>query len=162
MKVKLGKEDALKGLIEKFKAEHSSLIQSAKAAHQAATHEESKAEDRHDTFAIEASYLAAGQAARVEELNRTILEFETYLTGTARTEAISIGSLIIFDCDGETNYAFLAHHGGGTKLQINGASVQVISPTSPLGDELFGRIKDEEFEIELRGQLKPYKIIDIS
>lgn len=157
--MKLSKEAVLKGFIEKFKAEHQALVQSAKAAHQAATHEESKAEDRHDTFAIEASYLAAGQAARVDELDQTIQEFESFLAGSAHHSSISLGDLVTYECDGITLHAFLAKNGGGTKLQIDGATVQVISPTSPLGDELMGRNTGEEFELELRGITKEYKIL---
>ncbi len=157
--MKPSKEAVLKGFIEKFKAEHAALIQSAKAAHQAATHEESKAEDRHDTFAIEASYLAAGQAVRVEELNQTILEFENFLTGTNQHDTITVGDLVTYACDGSTTHAFLAKNGGGTKLSIDGVTVQVISPTSPLGDELMGRKLGEEFELELRGSVRDYRIL---
>ena len=152
------KEAVLKAFAEKFKAEHAALIQSAKAAHQAATHEESKAEDRHDTFAIEASYLAAGQALRVQELEKTIEEFEGYLAGTAQHPAIDAGDLVSYECDGTVTHAFLAKNGGGTRLQINGATVQVISPTSPLGEELLGLKPGDEFEVELRGQTKTYRI----
>jgi hypothetical protein len=157
--MKPSKEAVLKGFIQKFRDEYNALVQSAKAAHQAATHEESKAEDRHDTFAIEASYLAAGQAARVDELDQTILEFEGYLAGTPNHPTISIGDLVTYECDGLVTHAFLAKNGGGTKLQINGTTVQVISPTSPLGDELIGRNTADEFELELRGNTKEYKIL---
>src|SRR5581483_11142644 len=44
--------------------ELATLMQAAKAAHEAATHEESKAEDQHDTRGLEASYLAGSGAAR--------------------------------------------------------------------------------------------------
>ena len=64
--------------IQKFEEEISALTQSAKAAHEAATHEESKSEDKHDTRAIEASYLAAGQAARLAELEKGLEEFRKY------------------------------------------------------------------------------------
>jgi transcription elongation GreA/GreB family factor len=157
--MKTSKEAVLKGFIEKFKAEHAALIRSAKAAHQAATHEESKAEDRHDTFAIEASYLAAGQAVRVEELDRTIVEFESFLAGTSPHDQIAVGDLVTYECEGATTHAFLAKNGGGTKLTLDGVTVQVISPTSPLGDELMGRKAGEEFELELRGSVRDYRIL---
>jgi transcription elongation GreA/GreB family factor len=153
------KEAVIKGFIEKFRAEHAALIQSAKAAHQAATHEESKAEDRHDTFAIEASYLAAGQAVRVEELDRTIVEFESFLAGTSHHDTITVGDLVTYECDGAITHAFLAKNGGGTKLTVDGITVQVISPTSPLGDELMGRKTGEDFELELRGQVREYRVL---
>jgi hypothetical protein len=157
--MKPSKEAVLKGFIEKFKAEHAALIQSAKAAHQAATHEESQAEDRHDTFAIEASYLAAGQAVRVEELDRTIVEFESFLAGTSPRSTIAVGDLVSYACEGAITHAFLAKNGGGTKLTLDGVTIQVISPTSPLGDELIGRKAGEEFELELRGSVRDYRIL---
>jgi hypothetical protein len=64
------KGEVLMRFLEQVSSEIAALTASARAAHQAATHEESKAEDRHDTFAIEASYLAAGQSARVMELEK--------------------------------------------------------------------------------------------
>src|ERR1035437_4898036 len=92
----LSKELIIKGFIQKFGSELAALTQSARAAHLAATHEESKAEDRHDTFAIEASYLAAGQAVRVAELEKTLQEFEGYLTSGTTHTGISQGSLISY------------------------------------------------------------------
>src|SRR3954466_4202199 len=53
--------------------ELATLMQAAKAAHEAATHEESKAEDQHDTRGLEASYLAGAQAQRAAELHAQLL-----------------------------------------------------------------------------------------
>lgn len=137
--MKLDKDVVIKNFLEKFEAELSALVQSAKAAHAAATHEESKAEDRHDTFAIEASYLAAGQATRVAELEKTIQEFDSFLSHRSSTKLIS------YVCDGNTSHALFATLGGGSKIQLNDQiTIQVLSVKSPLGEELMLAKEGEE------------------
>ena len=157
----LSKELIIKEFIQKFESERSSLIQSAKAAHAAATHEESKAEDRHDTFAIEASYLAAGQAVRVAELEKTIQEFEGYLTSGSSHTKIYPGALVTYQLDGQTFHVFVAMLGGGAKIQSDGNTIQVLSLQSPLGETLDGYKTGEEIEFEVRGVEKTYKVISI-
>lgn len=159
--MQLSKELVLKSFLEKFNTEHASLIQSARAAHLAATHEESKAEDRHDTFAIEASYLAAGQATRVAELERTLQEFETYLSGTGNPDQVTLGKLITYESERIISHVFFAVLGGGCKIQIASHSVQVLSIQSPLGEELQNAKVGDTIIFELRGIEKLYKILAI-
>ena len=52
------------------------LTAAARSTHEAATHEENKAENDKDTRAIEAGYLAGAQADRVRELQGAITAFE--------------------------------------------------------------------------------------
>src|SRR4051812_3963394 len=68
-------------VVERLMAERESLVSAARAAHEAATHAESKPEDQYDTRGLEASYLAAAQARRVEEIDRAI---QVFRTGTAK------------------------------------------------------------------------------
>ena len=157
----LSKELIIKGFIRKFGSELEALVQSAKAAHLAATHEESKAEDRHDTFAIEASYLAAGQAVRVAELEKTLQEFEAYLSAGVTHAKITLGALITYQLDRQTFHAFVAMLGGGSKIQIDATTIQVLSLQSPLGETLEGYKSGEEIEFEVRGVEKTYKVISI-
>ncbi len=158
----LSKELIIKGFIEKFRSELSALIQSAKAAHAAATHEESKAEDRHDTFAIEASYLAAGQATRVAELEKTLQEFEGYLSSTTNAPSIFRGALFSYELEGQIHHAFCALLGGGSKIQQGTATISVLSLQSPLGEALEGSKIGEAIEFEVRGVDKIYKILSIA
>lgn len=162
MAANLSKEVIIKAFIEKFQGELSALIQSAKAAHSAATHEESRAEDRHDTFAIEASYLAAGQAARVEELQKTVQEFEGYLASNSHAPQIGKGSLVNYELDGVSHFAFFSIHGGGSKIQIGSTSIQILSLKSPIGEELEQAKAGDSVEFEIRGVEKSYEIISVS
>ena len=58
------KQAIIDRLVEKLQSEAEALVRAAQAAHEAATHEESRAEDHHDTRGLEASYLAGAQAQR--------------------------------------------------------------------------------------------------
>ena len=56
------KQKLIEAILLELESELSVLADAAKAAHLAATHEESVAEDPHDTRGVEASYLAGAQA----------------------------------------------------------------------------------------------------
>ncbi len=161
--VKLSKVKVLTRFLEQVSGEIVALTASARAAHQAATHEESKAEDRHDTFAIEASYLAAGQSVRVMELEKVRTELEGYLTGTRESEIVVPGSLLSYESDGVVHWVLMAKSGGGfrTSLGEEGAqalAVQILSTTSPLGSEFLGLRAGDEIEVEIRGSVREFRI----
>jgi len=154
------KRKALPALILHLELELHGLIQSAKAAHLAATHEESRAEDRHDTFAIEASYLAAGQSARVAELKATLLELKQHLEVSANRERIEVGSLVTLSIGGRISLSLLANPGGGTRIQFEGNYLSLVSPLSPLGENLLGLKAGDEFEVEAKSGISLFCVVD--
>ena len=160
------KADVLMRFLEQVSSEIAAQTASALSAHQAATHEESKAEDRHDTFAIEASYLAAGQSARVMELEKVRSELEGYLTGTRESEIVVPGSLLSYESDGVVHWVLMAKSGGGfrTSLGEEGAqalAMQILSINSPLGSELLGLRAGDEIEVEIRGSVREFRIREV-
>src|SRR4051812_18493840 len=70
------KQELIQIIMAQLNSELELITQSAKAAHEAATHEESRAEDSHDTRGLEASYLAGAQMARAEALKKTIASYQ--------------------------------------------------------------------------------------
>ena len=90
--------------------ELESIAQSAKAAHEAATHEESKAEDAHDTRGLEASYLAAGQMARIDSLKKVIASYQFMkLPDFKPSDPIGVGALVELTSAGKTLHCFLVN-----------------------------------------------------
>ena len=55
-------------IIDKLQADLAVAKDALKASHEAATHAESKAENKYDTRGLEAAYLADGQRKRVHEI----------------------------------------------------------------------------------------------
>lgn len=143
-----------------MKAELDAILESAKAAHEAATHEESKAEDAHDTRGLEASYLAGAQLARAENLKRVItaLQFAD-VREFAPKEAIAVGALIELESAGKRGKYFLVNEGGG--ISVSGG-VQVINAKSPLGQELIGKCAGDSVEIVSAGVTREYEILSVS
>lgn len=133
-------------------------------AAEAATHAEAKPENDKDTRALEASYLAAGQAERVRELElaaKLLAGVELKDIGEA-TPICASAVITLENDDGARNVFFMSPHGGGVKLELDGVSIQVVTPQSPLGKALLGRLLGDV--IELRGKanrLREMSIVDV-
>jgi transcription elongation GreA/GreB family factor len=156
------KKQTIEAFIAYFEKELGALVQSAKAAHQAAIHEESKAEDRHDTFAIEASYLAAGQAERVHSLRRTLQELTRFLESAAPAPTrAEPGALLVLESEGKKTYSLLVESGGGAQVKVDGKTVTLISLSSPLGEQLEGLKPTDQFTLETKTGSKAHEILEI-
>jgi len=139
------------------------LTRAAEGAREAATHEENKPENDKDTRAVEAAYLAGAQADRARELDRAaaalaVLDLKRFGPG----DAISAGALALLDQDGAAHWYFLAPQGGGLRAVVDGASVQVITPQSPLGRELLGKAVGDVVEVRVAGKLRSYEITAVA
>jgi transcription elongation GreA/GreB family factor len=160
--VAIHKQQLIDQLVLRLNEEFSTLVQAAKAAHEAATHEESRAEDAHDTRGLEASYLAGAQAARAAELQKLIAMFRQLPIREFKPgEPIAIGALVELESLGKRSIHLIAPSGGGISVATDEGSVQVITPQAPLGDALIGRKTGDEVEIETQGRTREYEVIRI-
>ncbi|NDG84915.1 MAG: hypothetical protein EBX52_07750 [Proteobacteria bacterium] len=156
------KAEVLRSFIQQVDRELAAVVTSARAAHEAATHEETRAEDRHDTFAIEASYLAAGQSTRILELEKVRSELEGYLSGSPKRDRIAPGCLVGYESDGVSHVVLMTKTGGGLKVLVDGVLIQTLSSGSPLGSEFSGLRETDELEVEIRGELLAFRILSVS
>lgn len=162
----MNKAELIEKIETELKRELSTLIVAAKSAHEAATHEESRAEDQHDTRGLEASYLAGAQAARAGEIEHQLQIFQAIpRTPLAAGSKISAGALIELQSEGRKAYCLLSPSAGGLTLEAGDLKIQVITPQSPLGEALLGSRAGEEIEVELNpstGLTRSYKILTVS
>ncbi len=160
----IGKLELIERILVHLSQEVASLQKSARAAHEAATHEESKAEDHHDTRGLEASYLAGAQAARVAELQAIISNFQfSKPRNFAPSDPIAAGALVELECEGRRSWIFLVVQGGGLSLKFEGdRTVQVITPQAPLGDALLGKRAGEAVEVEGQKKSREYEVVSVS
>lgn len=123
-----------------LQSELKALTKAAQESFSAATDPDSKAENKYDTRSLEASYVARGQAQRVEELQAAIQAFENLPNSSSASEPrIGLGALIcLAEPEGQQFY-FIGPAAGGTEIMLDGHEVVVITPTSPLGQKLIGR-----------------------
>jgi transcription elongation GreA/GreB family factor len=137
------------------------LEQAHADAAEGATHAEAKPENDKDTRAIEASYLARGQAMRVEALRTGVAALKVMSTEPLDAEGqVVLGAYVEVEEDDATLRFFLAPEGGGSKLARG--TVQVVTPGSPLGQALLGRREGESFELTLAGRKRELSVTAIA
>jgi transcription elongation GreA/GreB family factor len=123
-----------------------------RAAREGATHEESRPENDKDTRALEQSYLARGEAQRVDELRAAIAEVgDMPLRPFGPDDPIGVGALVSTEDDEGVEARFwIAPHGGGLRM----GGVQVVTPRSPLGRALIGARAGDACELALAGRTR--------
>lgn len=151
-------------LVERLREEANKARAAADTTRSGAIHEENRAEHDKDTRATEASYLARGQAMRVEDLEESIVRIRTLSLGDyGDGRPIGLGALVEVLIDESTRrHFFIAPVGGGETLQIAGQEIRVITPASPVGRALVDRQADDELELKLGGRQRLYEILSVS
>ena len=144
-------------LLVALRADLTVLEKAQAAAREGATHEEAKPENDKDTRALEASYLARGQAQRVRELQDGIRDVEATALRDFKEAPVALGALVIVLQDGESRSFFVAACGGG--LMLDG--VNVVTPKSPLGRALLGAREGDEREVTLAGKTRSLSIVSV-
>jgi len=132
------------------------------ATHEAATHAESKAENKYDTRGLEAAYLADGQRRRLHEIETALAAYRNLQAGVSSDGRVRVGALLCLDHDGAERWFFLGPDAAGLKLQHDGREILVITARSPLGQGLLGREVGDEVELRVHGQLQRYEVLQIA
>ncbi|MEZ8092595.1 GreA/GreB family elongation factor [Photobacterium swingsii] len=153
-------------ILQQLQIVHQGAVEAAQRAYDTATNDENVAENQYDTLALEASYLAHGQSQRVAECLADIQAFTALdLHNEQASEQVVLGSLVqLIDEDDNTRWVFFGPSAGGMKIMMRcdesqqESEVVIITPTSPLGEELLNRQVDDEVEIMIAGKKITYDI----
>ncbi|SDH95377.1 GreA/GreB family elongation factor [Pseudomonas panipatensis] len=159
----MNKRHAYQRILAKLEEDLEVALRAARTAHEAATHEESIAENKYDTLGLEASYLAAGQARRVEEIRQSLALFQNLVLRNFDAEqGIQTSALVeLADADGRSKWLFLGPDAAGLKIELDGQEVLVITPRSPLGGALLNRQAGDELEVGSGSARQTYEITQI-
>lgn len=160
----MSKEDVLQKIIASLNADLALLTRAAKTAHAAATHAECLPDNKYDTTALEASYVAQGQANRAQDICRALESYRTLQLRPFDAETpIRLTALVTIEAeDGGCRQIFLGPTAGGLKLIVNGSECIVITPESTLGRALLGKICGDEVEIGSGATEKIFTIVAVS
>ena len=156
----MNKQLVLQQIIETLHSDLNIAVRAAQTAYETATHEENIAENKYDTLGLEASYLAAGQARRVEEIRHS-LSLYTGLSLKPFDEARGIqpGDLITLQsASGVEQHLFLGPDAAGLKIRVDGAWITVITGLAPLGQNLLGKFDGDDVEIIVNGSRQSFEI----
>jgi len=136
----MNKAEIVQTLTENLRGDFDRHSSSSKEARQAGNDDESRAEDQYDTRSTEENYLADGLArqafaavAAAEALGK--MPLPDFPEGTP----IDLGALVQLDFDGDKEWFFLAPSAGGNEVEHQGETITVVTPESPLGQQLTGR-----------------------
>ena len=150
-------------IIETLQSEMETYVRAAKFSHAEATAEENRAENKYDTRGLEASYLAAGQANKIVEIEESIAAFDALRERKfSEADGIDIGALIEISQDGERAHYFIGPSAGGIEIKTRGTEVLVITPQSPLGSQLKGAKQGAKIKINLAGRKQAIEILKVN
>lgn len=139
------------------------LRRAAQTAYETATAEENIAENKYDTLGLEASYLATGQARRTAEIRQALLSYQQLLLrdyDPARGIQLS-NRVTLEDEQGRQQLLFLGPEGAGLKIGEGPGLVTVITPRSPLGQQLIGKKLDDEVSLVLAGVAQVQFVVEV-
>ncbi|QJI36500.1 GreA/GreB family elongation factor [Pseudomonas sp. ADAK13] len=150
-------------VLDKLAVDLDIAQRAAQTAYETATHEENIAENKYDTLGLEASYLAAGQARRVEEIRQALTLCQNMqLRAYDDQRGIEVGALLgLVDENDRQQWLFLAPDGAGLKVDVVGQPVTVITPRSPLGESLLGKFEGDEVEILVGGARQQFAVTEV-
>jgi transcription elongation GreA/GreB family factor len=137
--------------IKQLTAELESITAAARASFATATSDEHRAENKYDTFKLESSFLARGQAKRVEELTDALDSLRMLPLKTLnRTSPIQLGALVRLESDDGTTRALLfGSAAGGKTIVVKGEEITVVTSRSPLGQAVLGKTVGDTFDMKI-------------
>ncbi len=147
-------------LMEVVAADLETLKRAHQAAMEGATHEQAKPENDKDTRALEQSYLARGQAKRTEELRDGLAAVRRMeVAAFQANQPVGVGALVTAEERNRTVRFYIAPYGGGSRLA--NASIQVVTPSSPLGEALMGKRVGDTCEVMAGGYGREFQLVAV-
>ncbi len=158
----MNKRAIIQKITAKLVAELEIYFRAAQFSRAEATHESNKAENKYDTRGLEASYLARGQSKQAAELEAAIAEFEKLgVKKFTDGDAIAVGALVELEHGGENSIYFVGPRAGGTEVLHDRKEILVITPQSPLGEQLMGKKTGDQPQLNFGGAKQPAKILRV-
>jgi transcription elongation GreA/GreB family factor len=158
----MDKHGLIRALIASLEEDIARAIETAERTRAGAVHDEARPENDKDTRALEASYLARGQAQRVADLQvalKQVVFMEVRSFGP--DDAIALSALVQLESEDDTRWYLLACAGGGRRIAHEGSHVDVLTPEAPLGRALAGRHQGEELVLRIGGRVRELSIVGV-
>ena len=162
-RIRMNKAGLLRQIVGRLSENLGVLEKAARASHAEATHESSKAENKYDTRGLEAAYLAGGQARQAKEILDSIETYESLaLKDFAVGDSIDLTALVELDSGGVRSWYFIGPKSGGLEIEFRRKEITVITPQSPLGQNLMQKTAGQRWTTKLGGATVNYQIVSVS
>jgi transcription elongation GreA/GreB family factor len=158
----MNKRAIVKKIIARLTDELEIYFRAAQFSRAEATHESSKAESKYDTRGLEASYLARGQSKQAAEIEAAIAEFEKLPAKKSGADGtVDLGALVELESGGENLFYFIGPRAGGTEILHEKREILVITPQSPLGEQLLGKKSGDRLQLRFGGETRAARIAGV-
>jgi len=78
------------------------------------------------------------------------------------TEPIDLSALVELETEGEVGTYFIGPRNGGLEVDYQGSEIMVITPQSPLGQQLMGKKTGSRWSTKLNGFRMEYRIVSVT
>lgn len=158
----MNKQKLLESVIAQMEEELSRARAAYASTNEAATADENRPENQFDTRALEASFLARGQAARISEVEHGIKVLrELPMKEFASDTPVQGGALVTVECEGAQQKHFVLPVGAGLSVPNGKDKISVVTYSSPLGAALLGKTEGETFTFLRAGAKKEFDILSV-
>jgi len=159
----MNKRSIVEAIVAALEVELESYLRSARSAHAEATDEQNKAENKYDTRGLEASYLAEAQTRQATEIEQSIQQFQALpLADFGPDDPIDLGAVVELEQAGKTTTYFIGPRAGGVEITHRGREIIVITPNSPIGQQLVGQKSGAHLRLIVSGGSKEYQITSVA
>lgn len=137
----MDKERVRIAVLSAVEAERARQTHAALDARDESINEESRAENKYDTHAQEAAYLAEGQARLAADLAEALAAWRAVAFPPKDHSTAQVGSVVTLLIGDRRDYLLLGPANGGLTFSVPGddREITVITPSSPLGRAVLGR-----------------------
>ena len=158
------KREIHRRFIDKLAAELEATTASARSTFATATDDEHRAEHKYDTFKLESSFLARGQAKRVEELAAALESLRMLpLKKLKNTTPVQLGALVrLKAAGGETRVLLFGSAAGGETIETEDGEITIVTSGSPLGHAVLGKTTGESVDIRIGNTTHAYVVESIT
>ncbi|MFA0114485.1 GreA/GreB family elongation factor [Vibrio sp. 10N.261.46.E11] len=156
----MNKSELRQIIIEQLESRLRIAQSATQRAIDAATDEETVPEHKYDTLALEASYLAHGQAVRVQECEDDIQFYRNLVLRDS--EKITVSSyVVVIDEHDQYKHFFMGPRVGGLSVTWNNNEVAIVTENAPFGQALMGKNVGDEVEFKVADKQFCYEVISV-
>jgi hypothetical protein len=158
----MNKSQLLKQIVVALGESLEVLERAARASHDEATHESSRAESKYDTRGLEAAYLAGGQARQAREIMEAMKLYSSLPTRVFAPDfLIDLPPVVKLEIDSAPNFYFIGPKSGGVEVNFNREEITVITPQSPLGQNLVGKKSGQSWTAKVGNSNVKYRVAKV-
>lgn len=102
----------------------------------------------------------AEKAARIDEIKQLLVMYQFLpVRSYGEEDVVCPGALVELELNQRHAFYLIVPKGGGLVMRIDDQAIQVITPSSPLGEVILGRKVGDEAIVEAGGKLRKYKVV---